>query len=195
MAAAPSSALAIDALAPRRWWHLGGDALRGFLGDRVRLEPRGYASLDRERRVRFVDGDPFARFEEIDPARQVTLRSHRLTVRVPAPELPGRSPRGVWHAPVIGRPRSVVCFTGRAGRAAPDPRMVRLIVHEDGVLVVRVAADGREAGDTWHPRFDAALRQLDRELGAHLGALRCGDRLRPWSRQNPWGQPFSHAPL
>lgn len=199
-AAVPSSAVAIDELAPRRWWHFGERALREFLGERARVEPRGYASLDGARRVRFVDGDPRARFEEIDVAHQLTLRSQRACARVAPPELgspdrASRAPRAVWHAPVIGRPRRVVCFSGRAGRAAPEPRMVRLVVHDDGVLVVRVAADGRDAGDTWHPRFEHALHQLDRELGTHLGALRAGDRVRPWSRQNPWGRSSPSARL
>lgn len=193
-AAAPSSSVALDALAPRRFWRLGEDPLEGFLGPRVRVEARGWASLDGARRVRFVEGDVAPRFEELDLARRLTLRSHRLRLRVPAPAIAAPMPRAVWHATVLGRPRRFVCLRGRCARAAA-PRLVRLVSDDEGVLVIRVDARGREVGDTWHRRFDDALAQLDHELGPHLGALRLGDRLTPPPREDPWGEPALRAPL
>lgn len=186
--APPSRAVELEDLAPRRWWRSGDDALE-LLGERVIVSPLGYASLDGVRRVRFVAGDADARFEELDPASGVTLRSVRARTHLPRPDAPQRDPRAVWHAQVIGRPRACVCLAGRPPRGEPEPRMVRLLAYDEGVLVVRVASDGRDAGDTWHARGDEALRQLARELGDHVGTLRRGDRLRPWRREDAWSAP------
>ncbi|MCB9596356.1 MAG: hypothetical protein H6719_26775 [Sandaracinaceae bacterium] len=185
--AAPSEAIELHRLAPRRWWCLREDDVEGFLGARVLVGRRAYTSLDRTRRVRFVADDAEARFELIDPARGITRRSHRRSVGLPRRADASIAPRSVWTAPVIGRPLRPVCFVG--ARAAPDPRMVRVLAYDDGVLVVRVTSRGVDAGDTWHASLDDALGQLDRELGAHLGALRAGDRRRPWRRDDPWGAP------
>lgn len=162
------------------------EAMRAFLGPRVHRCERAFTSLDGARRVRFSSDDRHPRFERIDPTLGITLSSHRTGHRVAPPRVEAAS-LAIWHANVHGRCVNQVCFGGwppELGGAARvmDVRLVRVRVFPHGVAVVRVTAGGASAGDTWHPTMDAATRQLDHELGAHVGPLRSGDRSAPVAR-------------
>ncbi|MBX3275512.1 MAG: hypothetical protein KF729_34955 [Sandaracinaceae bacterium] len=185
VAAPPARLVALDALAPRGWLgRAAASPIAAHLGERALVTPRGYVALDGTRRVRFVAGDDDARLEALDPARGLTLESRRSRARALRPALADERPRAVWHARVLGRVLAPVCFGAR--RVARDPQLVRVAAYADGVLVVRLAANGADAGDTWHPSLEGALAQLRYELGAHLGALREGDHTRPWRREPAW---------
>ena len=164
------------------------EAIRAFVGPRVYRCEQAYTSLDGVRRVRFSSEDRHPRFEHIDAALGITLSSHRTADRVARPRL-ARAASAVFHANVHGRCVNQVCFTGwppELGGAASvkEVRLVRLRVFPDGVCVARVTAGGARGGDTWHPTMDAAIRQLEHELGLHVGPLRSGDRPTPVSRSD-----------
>ena len=180
---APSDAREILGAALRGGFRGGADRPDAFLGPRVVVERGGYLSLDGARRIRLSPQDRFARFEWLDPALGVTRRSElrRCAFRM-GPEPPVESRRS--HARVVGRGLIPVCFD-RRGRS-PSVSLVRLIERGEGVLVVRIAADGSTVGDTWHEDPAAARAQLTQEFGGHIGPLRAGPGVLGTRRAPAW---------
>lgn len=76
------------------------------------------------------------------------------------------SSRGVRH--YVGMPPEL---GGKAEAREELPPAAVLVIEasEDGVLLLRYAASGRFAGDTWHPTVDEAKEQATYEFGG--GAL------------------------
>jgi len=189
--ARPADAVDLQEVDARAWWESADDRAARFLGPRAVLDATGYVGLDGTRRIRFGADDDRARFEVLDPASGVTLSSHVATSRLERPEIAPRPVRRVWHAPVLGRAVRQVCFVGRPRQLggaprAVDARMVRLLELDEGALVVRVDAEGQAIADTLHASPEAAARQLEHELGPHVGTLRRGERGRPFRRRSGW---------
>jgi len=190
--ARPADAVDLEEMRTRAWWESREDRVARFLGPRALVGASGYVALDGSRRVRFVADDERARFEVIDPVSGVTLSCHVAPTRFEPPDdLEAPSPRRVWHAPVLGRCVRQVCFLGHprvlgGSPRALDARLVRLLELDGGALVVRLDAQGQPIADTLHPSAEAAARQLEHELGAHVGTLRRGERGRPFRRRTSW---------
>ncbi|HJL18592.1 MAG TPA: hypothetical protein RMH99_23225 [Sandaracinaceae bacterium LLY-WYZ-13_1] len=174
--------------------------LARFLGaDAVVEGPGTWTTPDGRRRLRAVPGDELVRFECLDPVRGVTLESFRGASPVrPVPVEPGVIVERVV-ATVHGRPIDPRCFRGLppqlGGRFArlAEVREVALEVRREGVLLERFDADGQLSGDTWHADVQAALRQLDGELGGHLGRWR-DPELEPRGPERP-ASPSWDGPL
>jgi len=183
-------------VSPSSWWRRRADRLEAYLGARVVVGGGAYTSLDGRRRVRFESSDSRARFEELDPDLGITRRSHRVRTCASFELRRSRVATAVWHAPVLGRSTSQVCFTGVPRQLGGEPKatfasLVRLFEHADGVRIDRLSATGNLAGDSRHASLADALRQLEHEYANHLGELRSGwgqldrEAHRAWSGYGP----------
>ncbi len=171
------------------------DTLARFFGAReVVVTPGTWTSPDGRRRLRAVLGDALVRWEKLDPSTGETLASFRVNGLVAPPPPRPAEVLDAQVAQVQGRGREPRCFAGlpRAfgGRSvrALEPSWVVLEVRRDAVILERRDARGRSVGDTSHPDRDAAMRQLERELGAAVSPFRDASdvRLEPGRAPAGW---------
>lgn len=187
-AGAAAAALSAVRAASARW---RTSALERFLDTDAIVEgPGTWTTPDGARRIRTSAGDPYARWERLDPATGETLASYRA----PAPIAPPAVAAEVIDqraAPVYGRAREPRCFVGLppevkapARTVVVDARALLLLVRRDGVLVERRDGTGELIGDTLHPDLPAAMRQIEAEYGDRIGAFRAAERDLPIARES-----------
>lgn len=172
------------------------EALLAFLGDAVLEGPGAWTSLDGERRLRVVEGDPWPRWERLDPSTGQTLASHR----VPALEAPTPAPVETLErraARVFGRPRRPRCFASsplELERIAVEPAELVLVVLRHGTRLERRDREGRLLGDTLHTDADDARRALAFEHPEGVGKWRTSGETLARRRTPPsWDAPLASS--